>query len=798
VNPALHRKLSDLDLRLSQTAFLKRVDRAWAWARRAGFVLWLTRASLVMLLLPIAVFFTDQVSDAMVQLSESEKTQGWAAWLGFFAAETLWAFIVAYSARMILMFDFGMLRHLGSDTLVEGRAEQDLNQEPAHTAAGVTDTAALLEAEARRARIQMANHVIWWPRVYALLGPLGVALAQYSATGPSDHELRLMAAVSVAIGWGMMAFMTYRRKIMRLFRRAPLMRFAAAKRETPPIQPIFVRSAARNRDVDEKVARAGKPDLDPVEIRNFAIAAGTLTLLCLIGGILAVYFPERLTDFSSSPALIFLIIATWMPGLLLLVFISHWRAFPIFTGALLLAIILNYVLPDHHNVVLNPGDGRLKLEDSIERWKQANPGNKHPIIIATAGGGIRAAYWTATVLGALEDCPIDLARHTFAISGVSGGSIGAATYAALLQDARNGPPQCLRDPGTYYGDAEKSLQGFRQCGQAILSHNLLSAPLLALAYKDIFFDVTRLNALVSAEDRAAASERALQHAWKLRMGESAPGFEQAFLGVGPSPENDAWRPALIFNTTSSRTGERVIISSVNFGTDLYVRGEAPLELHDIFEEASASKPDKAGYDISLATSAFLSARFPLISPAGSIVTIDDRDQRPTLHTRLVDGGYFENFGAETAQDLFFILTSHGLEPIIIQISSDHELPAEPVPESWELEPGLDEVGAPLWAVFGARTARGLQATNSLQRIAARYPREDLNIPNYFHIRLYQQDNDKSAPLGWVLSKESQRELNNQLLRTENMSVLTEIVKLLNKDDRGSCIQTQRLPQSTPS
>src|SRR5262249_52896804 len=64
-----------------------------------------------------------------------------------------------------------------------------------------------------------------------------------------------------------------------------------------------------------------------------------------------------------------------------------------------------------------------------------NQGKPVPmLIIATAGGGIRAAYWTATVLQQLqrdfEKNNSYLDTYLFAISGVSGGSVGAMDYIA--------------------------------------------------------------------------------------------------------------------------------------------------------------------------------------------------------------------------------------------------------------------------------------------------------------------------------------------------------------------------------
>ena len=54
------------------------------------------------------------------------------------------------------------------------------------------------------------------------------------------------------------------------------------------------------------------------------------------------------------------------------------------------------------------------------------------IIVATAGGGSRAGYWTASVLGYLQDERPIFKDHLFAISGVSGGSLGAAVFRAAL------------------------------------------------------------------------------------------------------------------------------------------------------------------------------------------------------------------------------------------------------------------------------------------------------------------------------------------------------------------------------
>ncbi|MGY3690537.1 hypothetical protein ACVIGA_000617 [Bradyrhizobium sp. USDA 3240] len=97
---------------------------------------------------------------------------------------------------------------------------------------------------------------------------------------------------------------------------------------------------------------------------------------------------------------------------------------------------------------LRPGPARCQIR--VRRLgEEARPAAKKPLpafIVAAEGGGIRAAAMTAIVLKELSLRNPKFADHLFAIVGVSGGSVGAATYAAALaqgwlrQDAAAGAP----------------------------------------------------------------------------------------------------------------------------------------------------------------------------------------------------------------------------------------------------------------------------------------------------------------------------------------------------------------------
>ena len=88
---------------------------------------------------------------------------------------------------------------------------------------------------------------------------------------------------------------------------------------------------------------------------------------------------------------------------------------------------------------------RPQLANHFEQWRAQLPKpDESPVFfVAAAGGGLRAAYWTATMLAAADDHTCgEFGRHVYAYSGVSGGSLGIAAYLAQRQvwEAKSPPP----------------------------------------------------------------------------------------------------------------------------------------------------------------------------------------------------------------------------------------------------------------------------------------------------------------------------------------------------------------------
>ncbi len=101
---------------------------------------------------------------------------------------------------------------------------------------------------------------------------------------------------------------------------------------------------------------------------------------------------------------------------------------------------------DNHRVPIIPhtrtAGAPAQLGPSFLEWYRsrkdldyyARSDEPYPVfIVAAAGGGAFSAHYTATFLARMQDSCPNFAQHVFAISGVSGGSIGASLFAGLAK-----------------------------------------------------------------------------------------------------------------------------------------------------------------------------------------------------------------------------------------------------------------------------------------------------------------------------------------------------------------------------
>jgi hypothetical protein len=171
--------------------------------------------------------------------------------------------------------------------------------------------------------------------------------------------------------------------------------------------------------------------------------------------------------------------------------------------------------------------------------------------------------------------------------------------------------------------------------------------------------------------------------------------------------------------------------------------------------------------VSLSTAAHNSARFPIISPPGSI-----RNRTHHIVERIVDGGYMENYGAIAALELAQAIRAieSRLAPFVLVISNDPDENPDLNPAEAPDAAVLTDVTIPLEAVSNTRTARGRLAVAQLEaQLETAMPGCG---PNTAHVRVWPQFEtppggglkkvSRPVSMSWWLSRPIQVHLHQQV------------------------------------
>jgi len=284
---------------------------------------------------------------------------------------------------------------------------------------------------------------------------------------------------------------------------------------------------------------------------------------------------------------------------------------------------------------------------------------------------------------------------------------------AAMAVARDGGQPCTQAEPLWQGT---KIDSWRSCLEALMAGDFLTPIFTGFVFHDIF-------GFLKWRDRGTLLEESVEREFAKLIGEKPQNPDQLtcvgslecpFTTLRPSQHH--WLPLLLLNSTSVTSGQRVISSTLEwyvlFNDNLscptgreqpcQIFERAPL-FHDVLEGQVAPSLD----DVRLSTAAHNSARFPLLSPPGELV-----DNKGGLIDRLVDGGYFENFGAQTATELAgaMIAIDKKLQPFILVLANDPTVKPPksklPPPPDQDRRTVLPDVFAPLSAVSNTRNARG--------------------------------------------------------------------------------------------
>jgi len=280
-------------------------------------------------------------------------------------------------------------------------------------------------------------------------------------------------------------------------------------------------------------------------------------------------------------------------------------------------------------------------------------------VVAISGGANRSALWAALVLHRLEEelrgpAPAGTAeslfpRHIRVICGASGGMVGASHFVATL-------------------DAKGHSNGF---DPASIVADHLSPICNHLVFREIPFLFLPVQSYT--HDRGQALEDALA--------ETTPNLDLTFAGLCKG-EVEGWRPSLIFSPMLVEDGRRLLVSNLQLpyltaskgrflidhgappagisgtgspggsvGKPHFYTGQRVLRQNDVEPHLYQDRYSQSAVELfrlfpraqehfKLKTAARMNASFPYISPAVDLPTVPGR--------RVVDAGYYDNFGVNVA------------------------------------------------------------------------------------------------------------------------------------------------------
>jgi len=329
-----------------------------------------------------------------------------------------------------------------------------------------------------------------------------------------------------------------------------------------------------------------------------------------------------------------------------------------------------------------------------------------------------------------------------------------------------------------------------------MSGDFLTVTFIGLA----FHDATRFPL---APDRATL----IEEAWERHFAAMVPPPQQwdarKCWGLGCPlmtlrPTEQHWIPLLALNGTSVTSGQRVMTTPLAATYDVgdcptNAQKEIPRHSCELFTETKRFHSDlenelepegffawlqsklqfdsifgRGSNDIRISTAAHNSARFPVISPAGVV-----RNRKHEVVDRIVDGGYFENYGALSAMELASAVRAieSKLKPFVLVVSNDPVSPSDKVDErEFDARDAefLSSAWSPIMAVANVRTARGTLAVERLRADLRRLVPECTH--STAHVKVFRQTVDgqngkgraRAVSMSWWLSRPIQIFLHQQV------------------------------------
>lgn len=471
----------------------------------------------------------------------------------------------------------------------------------------------------------------WLPRSLVLGGGLPIAAFFLLQT-----RERLIGAGLLAITLALYLFVWKRRAwLLKLSTESRLARWLALDLRREAIA-LMVR--------EDRMATPSRILIALVMLLQWAVFAALLA------------WPEATARTLGSPALVLLAMGSWIVfGGIMLTYVPKALIGLPLTPLPLLFFLAFAPLNDNHRVA--PPDhgtpralaGRQPADAWLQTWLRTvgADGRRPLVLVAASGGASRAAYWSSASLARLQDLGeaegVNFADTVFAISGTSGGALGAASFVAAIDARRQAVDAAACTPWKLVRD--------------FTGQDHLATPVGALLYSDMAQRF--LPVALAGTDRSLALEQVWTRDWPQSLARHCPLRETAHPNPWSEPltalhgrATDAqWLPLLALNSTALARGQRV------HQADFMLFNSDGLDLFD----------PSLGLDVerlTLAQAVHNSARFPYISPAAAVFFKEPHQDEGSgdvghIWDRLGDGGYVEASGTLMLSDLLRELEATG-------------------------------------------------------------------------------------------------------------------------------------------
>ncbi|MFM1969374.1 MAG: hypothetical protein RL152_751 [Bacteroidota bacterium] len=386
---------------------------------------------------------------------------------------------------------------------------------------------------------------------------------------------------------------------------------------------------------------------------------------------------------------------------------------------------------------------RPTLRNYFTEWMKAKQTDSLqstlPVYFVLADGGAsRSAYWTASVLGTIEESTGGkFSKNIFCLSGASGGSLGNVAF--------------------WHTIAAKDKHGTQEM-QTYLANDFLSFPLVRLLGPDIILPIVPFHLL---KDRAEALERSMQ--FPSTRSDMGWFMQENFTTTFPSINKKDFKPIICINATRMQDASPAVVSNIKLDTSIFGNRI------DILDNLEKEK------DISIATAVVLGARFPYFSPAGRLG-----------NDYFVDGGYFDNSGAGVVHEM--ILDLQNIINDSIAINPNHPYKkirfhivhitnkTEQKVERGKIHPLVNDLAAPIKTILGSYTSQTDFNNLRLQKYLLEiYKNED----TYHTINLYKEGEEDRYPMNWSISTQSLSSINKRLTNHQSMEELIKFIQAPN-------------------